>query len=173
MMTICSRAVPPVACARALCARAGVGWQPARSLFGQSFEVRRTTRDGRGDAGGATANLGALVSALTAQIYIALGAMTLAGADKPRRTSALSPRLRVQVGHIEALERTDTGSRSSQWARANKLIPGIIHGVDAEGRDEVELVYVRDSDLRREVGRRGQTFSNTLFDMCVTAAQAP
>ena len=58
-----------------------------------------------------------------------------------------------QVGHIEALERTDTGSRNAQWARANRLIPGIIHGVDADGRDDVELVYVRDTDLRREVGR--------------------
>lgn len=75
----------------------------------------------------------------------------------------------AQVGTIEALERDVTGSRNAQWARAHKLIPGIIHGVGADGVDEVQLVYVRDADLRREVGRRGQTFSNTLFDMCVQA----
>ena len=75
------------------------------------------------------------------------------------------PRVSPQVGHIEALERTATGSRSAQWARRHTLIPGIIHGIDENGRDDVELVYVRDADLRREVGRRGQTFSNTLFDM--------
>ena len=88
--------------------------------------------------------------------------------------AALTPNTRpparplpAQVGVIEALPRDVTGSRSAQWARAHKLIPGIIHGVGADGVDDVELVYVRDADLRREVGRRGQAFSNTLFDVCV------
>lgn len=31
--------------------------------------------------------------------------------------------------------------------------------------DEVELVYVREGDLRTVVNRRGGTFMNTLFDM--------
>jgi len=31
----------------------------------------------------------------------------------------------------------------------------------------VELVYVREADLRREVNKRGETFTNTLFDLVI------
>jgi ribosomal protein L25 (general stress protein Ctc) len=71
------------------------------------------------------------------------------------------------VGKIHALPRSATGSRSAQWARVHGMIPGIIYGYDAEGRDAVDLIYVRESDLRREVNVRGPCFMNTLYDMCV------
>lgn len=73
----------------------------------------------------------------------------------------------VQVGTIQAITREQTGSRASQWARQQSLIPGIIYGYDEEGKDTVDLVYVREADLRTEVNKRGACFTNTLFDMYV------
>lgn len=70
-----------------------------------------------------------------------------------------------EIGEIQALRRETVGSRHAQWARQHKLIPGIVYGYDEEGRDNVDLVYVREQDLRREVNRRGLSFNNTLFDM--------
>jgi hypothetical protein len=69
------------------------------------------------------------------------------------------------VGAIHAIPRAASGSRSAQWARMHGLIPGIVYGYDAQGRDAVDLVYVREADLRREVNKRGPTFMNTLYDM--------
>jgi large subunit ribosomal protein L25 len=69
------------------------------------------------------------------------------------------------VGTIEALPRSAVGSRDAQWARQNALIPGIIYGFDSDGREDVVLVYVREADLRREVNKRAEFFSNTLFDI--------
>jgi ribosomal protein L25 (general stress protein Ctc) len=69
------------------------------------------------------------------------------------------------VGSIQAIRRDVVGSRFAQRARQHKLIPGIVYGFDSEGRDEVDLVYVRELDLRREVTKRGVSFNNTLFDM--------
>lgn len=74
---------------------------------------------------------------------------------------------KFEVGRIEATRREATGSRLAQWARQNQLIPGVIYGRDERGRDEVELVYVREGDLRTVVNRRGGTFMNTLFDIVV------
>ena len=71
-----------------------------------------------------------------------------------------------EVGEIEAVPRDKSGSRHAQWARQNKLIPGIVYGPELSGKRATEqLIYVRESDLRREVNKRGATFTNTLFDM--------
>ena len=73
-----------------------------------------------------------------------------------------------EVGEIQAYRREKSGSRHAQWARQNKMIPGIIYGPDESGkRAPVELVYVREADLRREVNKRSACFTNTLYDMCV------
>lgn len=71
----------------------------------------------------------------------------------------------LQVPKIRAIKRSTVGSRNAQWARMHQLIPGIVYGFDAEGRDTVELVYVKESDLRKEVNKRGRSFTNTLFDI--------
>ena len=76
------------------------------------------------------------------------------------------------VGEIRAFNREAAGSRDSQWARANKLIPGIVYGYSGAGVDAAQKVYVNDADLRREVVKRGQSFYNTLFDVWVAAAAA-
>ena len=76
----------------------------------------------------------------------------------------------LEIAEIQAVRRVEVGSRHAQWARQHKMIPGIVYGYDDEGRDEVDLVYVKEQDLRREVNKRGQSFSNTLFNMCVHAA---
>lgn len=75
-----------------------------------------------------------------------------------------------EVGEIQAVRRNEVGSKNAQWARQHQLIPGIVYGYDEEGRDAVDLVYVKEQDLRREVNRRGRSFSNTLYDMCVARA---
>lgn len=75
-----------------------------------------------------------------------------------------------EVGEIQAVRRNEVGSKNAQWARQHQLIPGIVYGYDEEGRDAVDLVYVKEQDLRREVNRRGRSFSNTLYDMCVPEA---
>lgn len=75
-----------------------------------------------------------------------------------------------EIGEIQAVRRNEVGSRHAQWARQHQLIPGIVYGYDEEGRDSVDLVYVKEQDLRREVNRRGRSFSNTLYDMCVSFA---
>lgn len=72
------------------------------------------------------------------------------------------------VGEIEAVRRGMSGSRSAQWARRNKLIPGIIYGPDDQGRRTIpEKIYVREADLKRELNKRGGSFTNTLMDMYV------
>ena len=70
-----------------------------------------------------------------------------------------------EVGEIRSFPREATGSRDAQWARANKLIPGIVYGYNDGGGDKADLVYVNDADLRKEVTKRGQSFYNTLFDI--------
>lgn len=76
-----------------------------------------------------------------------------------------------EVGEITAFRRDQAGSRHAQWARQNQLIPGIVYGPGPDGRRATEeKIYVRESDLRREVNKRGPCFTNTLFDMCVHAS---
>jgi ribosomal protein L25 (general stress protein Ctc) len=40
----------------------------------------------------------------------------------------------AEVGRIEGLKREATGSKLSQWARYNQLIPGVVYGYDERGR---------------------------------------
>lgn len=72
---------------------------------------------------------------------------------------------KFDVATISAIRRTSTGSLKAQWARHNELIPGIVYGYDASGRDSVDLIYVREADLRKAVNSLGSAFSNTLFDI--------
>ena len=66
-----------------------------------------------------------------------------------------------EVGEIEAVRRGMSGSRSAQWARRNRLIPGIIYGPDDQGRRTIpEKVYVREMDLKRELNKRGGSSLN-------------
>jgi ribosomal protein L25 (general stress protein Ctc) len=74
------------------------------------------------------------------------------------------------VGEIKAIRRDAVGSRNAQAARRDHLIPGIIYGYGEDGSDSVDLVYIQEADLRKEVNKRKDCFYNTLFDMCVTSA---
>jgi ribosomal protein L25 (general stress protein Ctc) len=84
------------------------------------------------------------------------------GERAPRRTFFGQ---KFTVGEIVAVRREATGSRNAQAARQQRLIPGIIYGYDEDGNDKIDLVYVHEADLRREVNRMQDCFYNTLFDM--------
>ncbi len=71
----------------------------------------------------------------------------------------------LQVGSIQAIKRDAVGSRDSQWARRNGLIPGIVYGYDSKGHGQVQTVYVKEASIRKEINKRRSTFLNTLFDM--------
>jgi large subunit ribosomal protein L25 len=72
-----------------------------------------------------------------------------------------------EVGQITAIRRDGVGSFKAQAARQKGLIPGIVYGYDEEGNDKVELVYVREADLRKEVNKRKDCFYNTLYDITI------
>ena len=79
-----------------------------------------------------------------------------------RTTASQCP---LQIGEIVAQKRVTVGSKHAQASRQQHLIPGIIYGFDEGGNEDVELVSVQESDLRREVNKRGACFYNTLFDV--------
>lgn len=71
------------------------------------------------------------------------------------------------VGEMHASRRRTVGSRQAQASRSRHEIPGIVYGHGPLGSETTDLVFVHESDLRREVNKRKDAFYNTLFDLCV------
>lgn len=65
---------------------------------------------------------------------------------------------------IIAYPRPELGSRDSQRARQNGLIPGIIYGARAGSE---KRVYVHEELLRQELHKKRDTFLSSVMDLCV------
>lgn len=109
--------------------------------------------------------VGRVIPSLVSARQIAPTTSVLAHSEKHLARTLFGQKF--EVGEIQAYKRTVTGSRNAQWARQNQLIPGIIYGYDADGRDTTELVYVKEADLRTQVNKFGRSFMNSLFDIVV------